>query len=446
MSGRRKPAKSDKIWILFSILSITAPLLIIGFFVYINLHIFKGDINQAISILGTIIQGMTGIIAVLFAFIILIIQYNIGQYIPNTINYIINQKSIVIIFLFYIISFMTAIYSIWNINSEYYGLYVDICLLLFGSQIIQLLPLYGSISEYLNPRKIIDIISNDIPVTFERENNEILLLFSIIHKLIKNGETTSAIYGVRKITSHINIMTSSEHEYLFHSWVIPHYERLAFEAFKYDPNITENVFIEWEKIIDNLCTKSNFLLTNIGNQISSSSLRISKEICYEPYSKFSLITSYRLIRKIYVDQQKSHPEWITLSDISDLQIILSILNKTNIEKYLITGLDLTFIYDDLLKNKCYKALQLLFALFTNEMPINEHTLLTGISFIIQKMTIDQKEYALKLINLIKNKYVIREVIIKKSEKESQETISIDNNNIIIETKKKNTVEKGKWFE
>ena len=129
------------------------------------------------------------------------------------------------------------------------------------------------------------------------------LFESFVNKLVEKGEVDAATYGLENITK---IVTSDPNEKSFglFTWVIPNYERVAVEGFKFDPNISGAVLSQFRAILKNLKRKTPFVLNNISSSIAVACFNIVSVI-KEPYSQIVLVPTRSLLQKIIVDLRKT---------------------------------------------------------------------------------------------------------------------------------------------
>jgi hypothetical protein len=350
---------------------------------------FRGNENQALEVLGILIQGLTGIITLVFTFILIVGQYTIGEYVSGTIEYILNDKKIMFIISFYVESIIFLIYSIWIIPSEYLISKVNSSLLIFGTCILLLIPLYNSLSKLFQPESILDTISIDIKKELKEGYGNYQLIFSIILKLSKKNELNGAIYGLDKITD-IFSKSYDEKTLLYLTNIIPHYERIAIESFIFEPNVAEYVINSYQKLIESIKERQSFLLRNIGNQIAESSVSISNYIRDELYSINTIISSYNLTLEIFEYQAIQNPEYIFSYDLKYIDRMLGILNYKNFPPHYYTGFKIQKTLSNLFNSSSFDNTKMLFDYLIKKIPRHDWILMELFNFIIETVPLEEE--------------------------------------------------------
>ena len=231
---------------------ISIALILIFFVVHNFLHVFSGNETQAMGLLGVLVQSSSGLIAIVFAFFIFISQTVIGKYVSGTLDYIFNNKKFIILLVFYTIATLTIALISWIFPSIRSNAWLDVAFSLFLIQIIFLPILFVFQSKLMSPKTIIDSLLHE--VNLKDQNNvksamgKIELVFSIIYKLAENREYDGVTHGLKSVTTIVTSYPKKEQGLGFYRWVIPNYERIGVDCFKFDPNITMFVISQYNEI------------------------------------------------------------------------------------------------------------------------------------------------------------------------------------------------------
>ena len=105
----------EKKKIIFAIAIISLVVTITHLLLFQNVHIFHGDRYEAATLLGTMIQCLATVTAIIFTLILFIGEFSLGKYVTRTVDYVILNR-----FNFLMLVFFIAV-IIWNICCDPIG-------------------------------------------------------------------------------------------------------------------------------------------------------------------------------------------------------------------------------------------------------------------------------------------------------------------------------------
>jgi len=424
-------------------------ILILSFFVILNFFsVFSGNFEEATTVLGNLVQSSSALIAIVFGFILFVSEIIIGKYASGTLSYIFNNQIFMTIFVFYVAATLTITSSMWLISNTFFKVFVDVSVSLFLLQVLLLPILFVNQTRLLNPKTIIDNYLSKVSLKDKKSAKEatasISLVFSIVYKLMENREFDAVTYGLKTIT---NIVTSDSNKKSFGltPWVIPSYERIAVEGFKFDPNTSGLVILEFYEIVNHLEKKEPFVLANTCSQITSACFNISSIVTGKPYSQNILIASYQVLQKIFVAKSLVDYGFSAYEELEKMIQIIKMMVETNVPQYLISGPELQSNCRKLIKAEKYELMQHLFTGTLDASPKTDVTLLGYASIILHDVPLNKKEMAEGLIKAIKTKFEGMQIQFEKTNDTSRTNIGVRNQVMEIKSGNEEIAKKVDWF-
>ena len=418
------------------------------FLFYNSLHVFSGNNTEAIEILGILVQSSSALIAIVFAFFIFIGQTIIGKYISGTLDYVLNHRNFVTILVFYVVATLTISLAMWIFPSNHWRPLVDVSISLFLVEIMSLPFLFMFSSKLLSPKTMIDTILGDTSLTDQKAVKETMekmeLVFSIIYKLAENREYDGATYGLKSITDTVTSYPNEKNGFRFYLWVIPNYERIAVECFKFEPNITVFVISQFNELLNRLTKKAPFVLANACSRITTACSNIASLVAEKPYGESSLVRSYHLLQRIYVSKSLVDYGFSAYNELVRMVQIIEMMIKANVTLHLI-GFELQHNCERLIKAEKYEMMQNLFIGTLNASPKTEFTLHTYVNIIFFTVPPSKKEIADELVKEIKKKFGHVDIQFEKTSDPSRSEIGVRNGVITIKSGNEEISEKVKWF-
>lgn len=426
-------------------LSIILIVFLIVFFNYV--HFFSGSSSDAIAILGILVQSSSALIAIVFAFLIFISQTVIGKYVSGTLDYIFNYRDFMLTFVFYAIATFTITLDVWLFSNFYWNPLVDVSIILFIIQISLLPVLFFVQSKLLSPKTIVATLLTKISLedkeTTEEATEKIKMVFSIVYKLAENREYDGAAYGLKAVT---NIITSNpiKDEFMFYLWVIPNYERIGVECFKFDPNLSAFVNSQFFELVNHLKKSHASILVNVSSMITSSSSNIASAVTGKPYAENTLASSYRLLQEIYVSKSLVDYGFSAYDELIRMVQIIKMMEGSNVPIHS-TVFMLQFDCKRLIDAGQHEMAEALISASLNAFPKNDYVLLEYVSIIFSAIPLNKKEIAEKLIEALKSKFGKLEIEFTKTSDPSRREMSVRNGVISVKAGSEEISEKIEWF-
>lgn len=419
------------------------------FLVYNFVHVFSGNDIEAMEILGILVQSSSAVIAIVFAFLIFISQAVIGKYVSGTLDYILNHRNFVVIFVFYAVATITISFAMWIFPNTHWKIFVDVSISLFLVEIVLLPILFIVQSKLLSPKTIIDSLLDKAslidPKIAKSTMEKIEIVFSIIYKLAENREYDGATYGLKSVTNIVTSYPKKENGLGFYLWVIPNYERIGVECFKFEPNISIFVISQFDEIVNHLNEKLPFILANACSGITSACFNIASAVAEKPYSEPSLVGSYFLLQKIYVSKSLVDYGFSAYEELQKMIQIIGMMIKANVPPHLMMGFELESNCEKLMKAEKYEMMQSLFIETLNAFPKNDSILQAYVGIIFFAIPLSKKEVADELIKGIKTKFGHLDIRFEKTTDPSRTEIGVRNGVIDVKTGNEELAEKVGWF-
>lgn len=245
---------------------------------------FSATNSDAIAVLGTLVQSSSVLIAIVFAFLIFITQTIVGKYVSGVLDYIFMNSEFVVTFVFYTSTTLTIVISFWLYSISHYPPLVDLSISLFIIQIVLLPILFFVQMQLLNPKKIVESLLFKLDLSHDKKiaeaTEQIKLVFSTVYKLAENNEYDAATYWLQAQTKCINESKKKQgFDFIFYSSLIPDYERIGVECFRFNPNLSAFVNSQFFNMMANLTQSSQpFVEANVGSRITLASFNIASSV------------------------------------------------------------------------------------------------------------------------------------------------------------------------
>ena len=374
---------------------------------YFNFSMFNGGKNEALSFLGTSVQALSTIIAILFTVILFMGEFTVGKYIAKTIDYIIFNSNSITILLFYLTSIGVCLFSILLISLEEWKVYTDISIILTAICLMILIPYFLYISKLLKPTHILDQIAYEINLKDTNSPNintkQLQSLFSITGKLAKNNEIIDARYGLDLIANIMitDLQKEGNVNIFYYQWIFGQLERFGIEFFDEDPSITESVISQFSKIFAEF--DETFFITNFGYWIANALVQISSRVFDRLYAKNSVLQSYELLLHIYVTQAVADSFVFRGTLLHQIQQTIRLLRAIDVQNYVIAGFSVRYQIEKLIdSDKDDSAIALIHTIF-NTIPNNDEALLS-IFNIMMGIPVEREETMKQVIDKIKQRF------------------------------------------
>lgn len=424
--------------------------LIISLFVsfsYVN--IFSGSHEDAIAVLGILVQSSSALIAIVFAFLIFISQAVIGKYVSGTLDYIFNHRDFMITFVFYTSATVTIFLAMWLFPNLYWNSLVNVSITLFIIEILLLPVLFLIQSRLLSPKTIIDTLLAKASLADQKKRKEVMeqitLVFSTIYKLAENKEYDGATYGLKAVTELITSNPNSE-DLGFYLWAVPNYERIGVECFRFDPNMSVNVISQFFELVKHLNKKIPFVLSNACSRITFASFNIASSVARKPYGENTLIGSYRLLQEIYVSKSMVDYGFSAYDELVQMAKIVKMMEESNVPMLLMTGFSFQFDVEKLIRAQKYEMAQLLILDTLSSFPKDDYILQEYVNVIFYAIPLDKKEIADKVIEALKMKFGQLNIKFTKTADASRSEIGARNGLISVKAGSEEISKKVAWFE
>lgn len=429
------------------LLSVILVIILLAFFNYI--HVFSGSNADAIAILGILVQSSSALMAIVFAFLIFISQAVIGKYVSGTLDYIFSYRNFMVTFVFYAVATFTISVAMWLFPNLYWNLLVDVSITLLIIQISLLPVLFFVQSKLLSPKTIIDTLLAKVSLAEKETRKEamekITLVFSTIYKLAENREYDSATYGLKAVTKLVTSNPPNKEDFGFYLWVVPNYERIGVECFKFDPNLSLYVNSQFFDLVKYLTNSSPFILANVCSRITNASVNIASAAAGKPYAENTLVSSYHLLQEIYVSKSLVDYGFSAYDELYKMVQLIKIMEASNVQLHLMSGFSLESNCRKLIKAEKYDMLEPLILETLNAFPTNDAILQEYVFIILTVIPLNKKEIADKIIKGIKAKVGHLDIRFTKTSDPSRSEIGIRNGIISVKAGSEEIAEKIDWF-
>jgi len=425
-------------------------ILVIILFVFFNyLPVFSGSNADAIAILGILVQSSSALIAIVFAFLIFISQTVIGKYVSGTLDYIFSYRDFMVTFVFYAIATFTISVAMWLFPNLYWNPLVDVSITLFIIEILLLPVLFFVQSKLLSPKTIVDTLLAKVSLADQETRKEamekITLVFSTIYKLAENREYDSATYGLKAVTNLITSNPPNKEDFGFYLWVVPNYERIGVECFKFDPNLSLYVNSQFFDLVKYLTNASPFILANACSRITNASVNIASAVAGKPYAENTLVSSYRLLQEIYVSKSLVDYGFSAYDELIQMVQIIKMMEGSNVPIHSMTGFMLQFNCKKLVDAEKYEMAEALITATLNALPKNDYMLLEYVNVIFFAIPLNKKEIADRLIEALRSKFGHFDIQFTKTSDSSRSEIGVRNGVISVKAGSEEISEKIGWF-
>jgi hypothetical protein len=416
------------------------------FFTYVQF--FSGSNDNAIAILGTLVQSSSALAAIVFAFLIFISQTVIGKYVSGTLDYIFNYRDFMVTFVFYTFATATISLAMWFFSIFYWSAFVDVSITLFIIEILLLPVLFLVQSKLLSPKIIIDTLLAKADLAEEKTRKEamkqIMIAFSTIYKMAENQEYDGATYGLKAVT---NLVTSNpnKQDFGFYLWAVPNYERIGVECFRFDPNMSVNVTSQLFELVNHLNKASPFILVNVCSRITSASFNIASAVAGKPYSENTLVGSYRLLQEIYVSKSMVDYGFSACDELFQMAKIVKMMEESSVPAYIMTGFSLQFNCKKLIEAQKYEMAESLILGTLNAFSKNDHILLEYVNVILLVIPLNKKEIADRIIEMVKTKFGQLDIQFTKTADPSRSEIGVRDGVVSVKAGSDEISEKIGWF-
>jgi len=400
-----------------------------------KVQIFHGDKFQAANLLGTLVQGLTAIVAIVFTLILFVSQFTLGKYVTRTIDYVLLNWLNFLTLVFGIATILLNVITLWNLSMEHWRLYVDLSVILFILFMILMFLFFLSIPSFLKPKRILDSIQREIlrkePKDREFISRKIELLFSVVRKLRDNGESSDALYGINLLGDTIRSINLGEEEFLFLQSAISKLEDIGIESIEKQPSLTMNTVGELRKILNFVERKGFFLEINIGNQVVSSSLSICENSIDTRHAKSLIQMTYSLVLNFYELCASKDGSIITFGPEA-LNRLLHYSEVSNLPSYYLLSFEPQWVISRLFKKGRTEEAFILFEILVNRYPRHSQTLIFCIDILFESVR-ENEDFAKKVVEKIINNFESVKVEIKTKKGKTGRTISVRNSDVRIET-------------
>lgn len=415
-----------------------------------NFRLFNGNSTDIIPVLGILIQSSSALIAIVFAFLIFISQTVLGKYVSGVFDYIFMDYEFVVAFVFFTTATVVISVSLW-IFPIYYPI-IDISIGLFIIEIILLPSIFYAQTKLLNPKNIIKRLLSKVKAYDDKKNQNqpferIKVVFSTIFKLAENGEYDTSTYGLAEITKCAKECNKKEgYDFMFYYALIPEYERIGVECFKFNPNLSAFVNTQFHDIIQHL-TKSSppFVVANVGSRISLASYNIASSVDGKPYADSTLISSYQLLQEIYVDKTTVDYGFSAYDELQYIFKLIKMMAKSQIPMHMIAGFELQFNTERLAKAEKFEMIEPYLLTILNAVQANDMVLQGYIGTILHSIPLNKKEIADRIILALESKFGALQVEFTKTANPSSSEISIRNSKIEIKAGSEEISQKIDWL-
>ena len=416
-----------------------------------NFKLFNGTSADIVPVLGILIQSSSAMIAIVFAFLIFISQTVLGKYVSGVFDYIFIDNEFMFTFVFFTLATVVISMSLW-IYPMFYPI-IDISIGLFIIEIVLLPFIFYAQSKLLSPKNIIKrLLSKIKSVDYEKNQAEqferFRVVFSTIFKLAENGEYDASTYGLTELTKCAHECHKKEGtEFMFYLSLVPEYERIGVECFKFNPNISAFVNTQFHEIIQRLTTSSQpFIVVNVGNRIVLASYNIAKSVNGKPYADSTLISSYRLLQEEYVAKATVDYGFATRDDLQYIANLIQMMLMAQVPTYTIVGFDLQFNTDRLAKARKFEAIEPYLLTILNALPLDGFVLQAYIATILHSIPLSKREIADRIIIALESKFGTLHIQFNKTTNPSGSGIKVYPNYLIeIEAGSEEIAQKIDWL-
>jgi len=412
-----------------------------------NVHLFYGDRNEAATLLGTMIQCLATVTAIVFALILFVGEFSLGKYVTRTLDYVILNSLNFSMLVFFIAVTVLNILVLSNLTTEYWRLWVDVSVILSVICMISLFPFFLLIPKSLKPRTILGTIMKEIVCKKQKEqqfvSEKIELMFSIVGKLRDGGESSDAFYGIALMGETVRSLDLKKFLLPFLSSFISKLESFGIESLSKQPSLALGCIDELRNILNSLDPKEHVEM-HYGCRAVMSSLEICEVSLSMRNAEAFLYETYELILGLY--------ELSALGDY-DVGLGFGIEAITKIQKYanqiglpiyhLLTLRPIWPMIRLLERGKREEALDLFSVLF-DPSPKEETTLRFCIDLLFWVR--ESKEFSIKVVETIKQSYGPINIEVKTSQEKSTRRIhSLSSNNVEIEVEDEKDRDVALWI-
>jgi hypothetical protein len=325
-------------------------------FNYLGLRIFYGTRGEALNALGTIVQGLSAIIAIVFALILVVVQTTLGKYVTKTVQYIVLNWLNFLVLTLYLGTIMIALFTMWIIDREVVSTWVDVTMVMTTLCIGSLIPFFITLPRFLRLTNIMNQIKDEVLDACQEKNYGLMtsktnLLVNTIKKSLEVGEEEYAFEGARYIEEIIKKEDYREQRWMFFSYILYLLDDLGTRSLGRNPNYTLRILEVYGKMLQKLQD-----IPPVFHSIATSIVQSTMNLCrdsrgtkvlqplawksyylildvyktdillgYSPFSAIDLDPSLRQVLKYYVDEGIS--ERVGFSDFITNKTILELLKK-----------------------------------------------------------------------------------------------------------------------
>jgi len=299
-------------------------------FAHSGLHVFRGERSDALNILNGVVQGLSTIIAVVFAIVIFVVQSTLGKYVTRATRYVLTNWINILMLLLYVSTISSALWTMWNINYELWNVWMDVTMTASFVCLGALLPFLLITPKSLSPTPIMNQLKNEILEACDEKNFDLMtdrtnLLFDMIRKSIETGEVKYSLEGFNVVEEVVKLEEARENEWMFFNLIIDLLDNLAMRNLRTNPNLALRTFRVYNTIADKIKHLST-IFVNLGNRIVQSVVGVCREALNTRFAHALLLQASNML--IYFYKNYGLLDFSTIYNMSLDPILLEILKMS----------------------------------------------------------------------------------------------------------------------
>jgi len=273
---------------------------------FLGVGIFNGTRNEALNILSGIVQGLSTIVAIIFALIIVVVQTTLTKYVTKTVQYVFLNWLNFLVLTLYLNTIMIAFSTMWIIDQGIVPRWVDVTMAMTAICISSLIPFFIFLPSFLKLSNVMNQMKNEVLDAFREKDEEkfglitskISLLVNTIKKALEVGEDEYAFEGVKFLEEIIEKEDFPKQRWSFHNYILSTLDDLSTISLKRNPNFTLTILQTYKKMLQKL-QEIPPAFHNVANRMVQSTMNICKEGLDTKLGESFASMSYHLIVYVY---------------------------------------------------------------------------------------------------------------------------------------------------
>ena len=273
-------------------------------FAFSGVHIFRGERSEALSILNGVVQGLSTIIAIVFAIVILVVQTTLGKYSVRATRYIVTDWINILMLFLYVCTISSALWTMWNINKGFWNVWMDVTATASFVCLGALLPFFLRMTHSLNPNMIMNEVKKEILSACKEEDFKLMsdktnLLLSMIGRSVRGGDVMLAFGGFQILEEVIKLEDSGKNRWMFYNLMQSLLDNLGMECLEKNPNVTLRTFDAYSRILDKLKRAAPPIFVNVASRVERFVVEICANALSTRFAEALLSKAYWMMIDIY---------------------------------------------------------------------------------------------------------------------------------------------------